>query len=139
MCALFCQELGAVLFAEDALHGRRHEGGHIEHVGDMVDFSAGRLHLDPPYAESRLDRVLQENGPDNLHARDEVAGLDLRAVMDAVLVEPPPSGDIEEVEHEAEPPVCDYRDGEGEEVVREPVEDRGTRDVVEWRVGREVV
>lgn len=111
----------------------------MEHVGDVVDLSSGGLHLDPPYPEGCLDRVLEENSPDYLHARDEVAGLDLRAVVNAVLVEPPPSGDVEEVEYEAEPPVCDYGDSEGEEVVREPVEDCGARSVVEGRVGREVV
>ena len=98
----------------------------------MVHQLARKLLLHPEEAYNGLHDLLQDNGADDLRAGDKVAGLDLGGFVDAVLVEPFPLGDVEDVEEDRGNPVCNDRHRKSEEVVRQPVDQVCSRAVVDW-------
>ena len=86
----------------------------------MVDLRAGGLVLDPEQTNCGLHDVLEDDRDYDLGARDKVARLDFLTLMDAEPVQPLPLGHIEEVEEDAESPICDYGRRKSKEVIWEP-------------------
>ena len=64
----------------------------------MVHQLARELLFHPEVANDGLYDLLQDNCADDLRAGDEVAGLDLSRFVQAILVEPFPFRDVEDVE-----------------------------------------
>ena len=96
----------------------------MEHVADMVDLSTSRLLLHPPVAKNSLYDLLKYDCLHDLGPCDEVARLDLCALVDAIFVKPFPLGDVENVEEDAESPVSNDRDCESEKMVVDENVDR---------------
>jgi hypothetical protein len=84
----------------------------------------------PKHGEHGLDDLLQDDGAEDLSARDAVAHRDLCQVVDAAAGEPGHGGEVEEVEGGGGEPVGGHRGKNSEERVGEEGGEGGRRGVV---------
>ena len=137
--AAVSEQLRPCLFAKDECYSPTKHWGELQHIGDMIHLTASGLLFNPPVSDKGLYDMLEDDSKDNMCAGDEVAGLDLFALVNAVPVEPSEIGNVKAMEEKTENPVSDDGDREGKEIVCETGHELDSRSIIYRVLSREVL